>query len=464
MKRNRLQTAILWGLVICLLTGCGKSAKKKREDARADYDLCEHIVSIDFSGGGATPSDALLDEEGFFAVNENVYVNTDSLNIREKASTESRLITIAAYGTRLSRTGIGQNGWDRIEYDGDTCYVNHDLVTSVPIQTNKSFEFSAAALTIVETKHQQYTYDDLCSDLNELRENFGSRMKLNSIGTSADNRSIFEIVIGASSAKKDIYFVAGLCGAEYMSSLILMKQAEYYLHYYDAGYYNGYAYADLFNNVRLHIVPMLNPDSVEISQHFLAGMRSRDLSTRLKEWYDRDQSSGGINLNLDNYLMFFFANANGVDLRRNFPYQWDLANTAVYPGSSGFRGNSAGSEAEVKAIVHSIKEVKPTLVIAYHTTGSRIFCNYGQSEEVLKTAKSYGSDLGKMMTYELNEKKIIEDGYGTLAGYCNNILQIPALTVNLGNGSAPLHLNEFNAIWNACRESYAALMVKLIEW
>lgn len=464
MRRKGIRIAAVWVLAICLLTGCGGSSKKKKEDAKADYAFCEHIVSVSSLLEKSPSADLVRDADGYYPVNENVYVNTDSLNIREQANTESRLISIVEYGTRLLRTGVGQDGWDRVEYDSGTYYVSHDLVTSVPIQNDKDFDFSPMALTIVETKHQQYTYDDLCADLNEFRENYGSRMKLNIIGTSTDNRCIFEIVIGTSNAKKDIYFVAGVCGAEYMTSLVMMKQAEYYLHYYDAGYYNGYSYADLFDNVRIHIVPMLNPDSTEISQHYLAGMRKKQIVTLLKEWYDRDQMNGGINLNLDNYLQFFFANANGVDLRRNFPYQWDLAETALYPGSKDYRGDSSGSEAEVKAVLHSIKETNPTVVVVYHTTGSRILSNYGQTEEVLKEARDFSLSLGKIMTYEPSDKKVLEDGYGTLAGYCNNVLKIPALTVQLGNGSAPLSLNEFSAIWNACRESFAALQVKLIVW
>lgn len=456
----RKLTALL--LTAVLLTGC-TSAKKKKEEALADYALCEHIVSID-TGAGTISDNAVLDVDGFYVVKDNVYANADSLNIRMAPSTDSKLVTIAPYGTRLQRTGIGQEGWDRVEYEGDVCYVTHSLVTVVPIQSTKTFEFSTVALNIVETKRQQYTYDDLCQDVEALRQAFGSKMKLNSIGFSADNRSIFEIVIGSNNAKKDIYYVAGLCGAEYMTSMVIMKQVEYYLHYYDAGYYNGYAFSDLFDNVRVHVIPMLNPDSVQVSQLLLQGVSDTRLKTQLKEWYDRDQSAGGINLNLENYLRFFYANAEGTDLRRNFPYQWDLANTVAEPASNGYRGRSEGSSAEVKAILNSIRKNDPSIVVAYHTTGSKIFYQYSQRDDVLSKAKSYGYTLSKMMTYELSEKKLAEDGYGTLAGFCNNVEAIPALTINLGNGSAPLSLSEFNAIWNAMRDSWAELQVTMIEW
>ena len=460
--KKRLRGLVAVGLVAVFLTGC-KASSRKKEEAREDYAFCEHIVSVEI-GNGEISEQAVLDAEGFYAVKDNIYVSTESLNVRQGPNTESKLVSMVEYGTCLMRTGIGKDGWDRVEYDGETCYVSHEFVTTVPILSNKTFSFSNAALNVVETKHQQYMYDDLCNDLTELRNTYGSKMKLNSIGLSADNRSIFEIVIGTNNAKRDIYFVAGICGAEYMTSLVAMKQVEYYLHYYDAGYYDGYSFADLFDNVRLHIIPMLNPDSVEISQHLRAGIRKSELNDKLKEWHDRDQTSGGVNLNMDNYLQLFMANAEGTDIRKNFPYQWDLAASNAEPGSKGYRGNEAGDSAEVKALLHSISTSKPALLIAYHTTGSKIYYQYGQSEEILSKAKSYGTLLGKMMTYELSEKKMGEEGYGSVSGYCNNVAAIPSLTVHLGNGSAPLHLNEFSAIWNACRDSWAALQIKLIEW
>ena len=462
MNVLRFRKAVAMALIAVLLTGC-TSSKKKKEDARADYALCEHIVSIDPSSGSIADN-AVLDVDGFYVVKDNVYVNTDSLNIRLAPNTESKLVTIAPYGTGLQRTGIGQDGWDRVEYEGDICYVNHSLVTVVPIQSTKSFEFSSAALKIVETKRQQYTYDDLCLDLEELRKTYGDKMKLRSIGFSSDNRCIFEVVIGTDHARKDIYLVAGICGSEYMTSLVIMKQVEYYLYYYDAGYYDGYAFSDLFDNVRLHIVPMLNPDSAQISQLYLQGVSQDAMKKQLREWFDRDQASLGINQNLETYLQTFYANAEGTDLRKNFPYQWDLVASSAEPGSSGYRGSSEGSSAEVKSILNAVLQTKPALVIAYHTTGSKIFYQYGQREEVLAEARDYGAALAKKMTYELADKKLVEDGYGTLAGYCNDVAMIPALTVHLGNGSAPLFLSEFSAIWNAIRDSWAELLVETIEW
>ena len=67
------------------------------------------------------------------------------------------------------------------------------------------------------------------------------------------------------------------------------------------------------------------------------------------------------------------------------------------------------------------------------------------------------------MNYEVNKESVGTAGYGSYEGYCNQAKGIPALGVYLGNGSTPLSLNEFNAIWNACRESWAVLQIAVVN-
>lgn len=56
-------------------------------------------------------------------------------------------------------------------------------------------------------------------------------------------------------------------------------------------------------------------------------------------------------------------NANGVDLNRNFPYQWKRINSL---GSWQYSGKAKASEPETKAMVKFIRQIKPTLGIWYH--------------------------------------------------------------------------------------------------
>lgn len=59
----------------------------------------------------------------FTDVNETVYT-TERCNIRESYSTSSNKIATVNKDTKLTRKGIGDNGWSKVEYNGKTCYIS----------------------------------------------------------------------------------------------------------------------------------------------------------------------------------------------------------------------------------------------------------------------------------------------------------------------------------------------------
>ena len=303
-----------------LLTACGKKENTSNVTL-VEMTQYEHVVS------GNTSEDEgevtlIKDAEGYYVTNDTVFVTANTLNIRRLPGSDEEVVTTVPYGTALTRTGIGEDGWDRITYDNMPAYVSNSLITTLTISENRTFVYSSAMLSVVDTSRQLYSYDTMCEDLTELRQMYGDRMKLNCIGSTKDNRSIFEIVIGnPEKAKKHIFFCAGVCGAEYMSTLMCMKQAEYCLCYYETGNYNGFSYQELCDNVAIHVIPMLNPDGVMISEEHLSGVRNADIVSDLKKWYERDSRQGGTSLDMDNYLMFYYSNANGVDLNRNYLFE-----------------------------------------------------------------------------------------------------------------------------------------------
>ena len=64
---------------------------------------------------------------------------------------------------------------------------------------------------------------------------------------------------------------------EWLNSQLVMKMIEQCASQYYTGSYGGRTYRRLFKNVCFYVIPMLNPDGVNISQYGLARIKDADL-------------------------------------------------------------------------------------------------------------------------------------------------------------------------------------------
>lgn len=93
----------------------------------------------------------------------------------------------------------------------------------------------------------------------------------------------------------------------------------------------------------------------------------------------------------------------GVDINRNYPYEWGKCN-----GSSGsksaqdYRGESAGSEPETKAMMNFIKNIRPVFNISYHSYSELVLyphgCN-GQRSQIAEVIEPIGKAMGEAVDY-----------------------------------------------------------------
>ena len=60
------------------------------------------------------------------------YYASSELNLRSDASSDADLISSVAAGTQLNSTGVCENGWIRVDYNGQTCYASGDYVSTTP--------------------------------------------------------------------------------------------------------------------------------------------------------------------------------------------------------------------------------------------------------------------------------------------------------------------------------------------
>lgn len=336
-----------------------------------------------------------------------VYRNTVKVG-----TTKSNAINIAvAYGKtyKLRVVPIGEGG------QGPEASINYE---------NKSF---------VSTNHKKYSYSEMVSDINSLKKKYNGLVTVKSIATTPDKRKVYDVIIGNPKAKKCIMVTASMHAREYMTSIVAMKQMEYYLQN-QTSKIGKTTVQNTLNKVCIHFVPMVNPDGVMISQNGASAIQNASLRSKVRKMGASSR---------------WKANGRGVDLNRNWAYRWRRSGKA---GSQGYTGSKAFSESETKALSTLKRNLKKNSglkgIISYHTMGNMIF---GSTKG---TTSSVRSGINKMysLAKSLTRYRKADNIYGG-SGATNSrewdmyILKVPSITIECGSHSAPGPISEFPGIW-----------------
>lgn len=273
-------------------------------------------------------------------------------------------IGTAAAKTRYNCIAKSSSGWFRIKLpDGTKGYI---------IKDNVSLSESAID-NIVSIYDTKYSYADMSRDIKKMAKFYQDVMELSVLSKTADNNNIYCVRLGNKDAKKKVVIQSAMHAREWLNSQLLMKMLERCCKSYYSGKYGGTSYKKLFNNVCFYIVPMLNPDGVNISQYGLARIKSASLRKLVKR------------LGRGSYSRWK-ANARGVDLNKNFSAGFRKGNArGSKRGPAGYSGPYVCSERESKALKNLVNKVKPKAVINYHEAGRVIY--YTRSSSLLRLVR-----------------------------------------------------------------------------
>ncbi|MFD2446053.1 M14 family metallopeptidase [Bacillus sp. CGMCC 1.16607] len=273
-----------------------------------------------------------------------------------------------------------------------------------------------------------YSFESLLKDINDLKKVYPF-ISIQTIGKSVLGKPLQEIRIGK--GKKKVHMNASFHANEWITTPILMQFLNTYLLSLTNGTnMRGLSSVPLYLQTELSIVPMVNPDGVnlvlqgppiEVRENVMA---MNGGSTDFKDWK---------------------ANIRGVDLNNQYPANWQIEKDrkeAKSPAPRDYPGDAPLTEPEAIAMADLAKSRKFDLVVAFHTQGKEFYWGYENLEpqESQKIAEEYARFSGYQSIRYI-------DSHAGFKDWFIQDFRKPGFTLELGSGRNPLPLSQFDEIY-----------------
>jgi carboxypeptidase T len=198
-----------------------------------------------------------------------------------------------------------------------------------------------------------HSYAELEQDLMALTETYPDLSRVVDIGDSLEGRNIYALKISANAWAEEneaaVIFLGCHHAREWISVEVPYLLGKYLLENYSV----DSEVRRLVDNCAIWIVPLVNPDGLEYSIHFY------------RYWRKNRRNNGD--------------GTFGVDLNRNYGYEWGYDNlgSSPDPSSEVYRGPSPFSEPEAQTIRDFINQKEFQALVSYHSFAQVILYPWG---------------------------------------------------------------------------------------
>lgn len=259
------------------------------------------------------------------------------------------------------------------------------------------------------------------------------------VATTAYGRPVILLKLGRGA--RSVFYNAAHHANEWITTPLLMRFLEEYARSISEGtqIFDRDA-AALFRSTQLYLVPMVNPDGVDLVTGAIAqdSAEYRD-ALAIAAYYPSIPFPTG-----------WKANLRGVDLNLNYPADWEQARENKFalgftsPAPRDYVGQAPLDQPECAAMAELTRQIEPRLTLSYHSQGKVIYWKF--LDMAPEGAEAIGRRFAEVSGYLLEDTPFASG----FAGYKDwFILRFgrPAYTVEVGMGENPLPLSQFPEIY-----------------
>lgn len=256
--------------------------------------------------------------------------------------------------------------------------------------------------------------------------------------------------------EKQVFYSASYHANEWINTPVLLRFVEDYAKKLVSGeMFYGVNPGNLFFQYELFVLPLVNPDGVDLVTGTLDNGRAINETQQIAANYPQIPYPNG-----------WKANIEGVDLNLQFPAGWELAKQIkeaagfVGPAPRDYVGEAPLTAPESLAVYTYTAQHNFSLILAYHTQGEVIYWKYLNYEPI--DSRRIALYFGKVSGYAV-ELTPTESGYAGYKDWFIEQYDRPGYTIETGMGVSPLPISQFPNIYRDNIQILIGGMTQLTE-